>query len=212
MIIVVRQQAQISNRLVALSALMAHCLRHRIKLLILSLAECQDDFEPHQDSALVQIIFLPSLVHRLAIRLLNSRLTQRLRPWHKLRNLDKQQAWSEIEPSLLRSQIWLINGCGDWCLTMPAIEAEQAPPIRRLFSFRSQYQQQAATISQQLRQDCEVLVGIHARRGDYANHRNGCWFYDEEDYLRWIKEAPSLFPRSTLNEFALSFAAMKSDF
>lgn len=209
MIIVVRQQAQISNRLVALSALMAHCLRHRIKLLILSLGDYQDILEPQPANPLVRTIFVPARLHQLTVRLLNSRLIQLLSRWIGLRSLDRQRAWSEIAPALLRSRIWLINGSGDWCRTMPAIEADQAPVIRRLLSFRSPFHQKAAAISQQLRQDCDVLVGVHARRGDYASHRNGCWFYNEADYLRWIHQAPSLFPAIDANR--IGFVVCSND-
>lgn len=195
MIIVVRQQAQISNRLVAASALIGHCIRHKIPLLILSLGEYKSQFEPQLESQLVRVIFLPSLLHRLTVRLLNSRLMRLIysrRSW--LQNLDNQRAWSEIEPARLRSQIWLINGSGDWCRNMPAVQEEEAATIRLALSFRSQWQRQADAVSSQLRMDRDALVGVHARRGDYATHRGGRWFYDEQDYLRWINQVPDLFP------------------
>lgn len=195
LIIVVRQQAQISNRLVALSALIGHCIHHKISILIFSLNEYKDQFEPQLDNSLVRVVFLPSLLHRLFVRLLNSRpmrLIYSRSPW--LQALDNQRAWSEIDPSRLRSQLWLINGSGDWCRNMPAVEAVDAEQIRLALSFRSEWQHQAKTISAELRVNYDALVGIHARRGDYASHRGGRWFYDELDYLRWIKQVPNLFP------------------
>ena len=195
MIIVVRQQAQISNRLVAASALIGHCVRHKIPILILSLGEYKSQFEPQLESQLVRVIFLPSLLHRLTVRLLNSRLMRLIysrRSW--LQKLDNQRAWSEIDPAKLRSQIWIINGSGDWCRSMPAVQEEEAPTIRLALSFRSLWQRQADAVSTQLRMDRDALVGVHARRGDYESHRGGRWFYDEQDYLRWINQVPDLFP------------------
>lgn len=195
MIIVVRQQAQISNRLVALSALMGHCIRNHIGMLVLSLREYASDFEIEANNSGIRVVFIPSLAHRLTVRLLNSRFSRFLtRHINWLNFLDSQHAWSEIAPARLRSQFWLINGSGDWCRSMPAIQDGEAPKIRRALSFRSQWQRQAHATSVQLRQDYDALVGIHARRGDYAIHRGGRWFYHEEDYLRWIQQVPRLFP------------------
>lgn len=193
MIVVVRQQAQISNRLVSLSALMAHCQRQHIGLLIFSLGDYRDQFEAAPSGPGVRIIFLPRLQHRLLARVSQSRLLQALCRLPGLHALSAQRPWSMIEPARLRSGLWLINGSGDWCTAMPAIRPSEATEIRRLLAYRSAWQQQAAALSSQLRSGCDVLVGIHARRGDYASHRGGRWFYDEADYLRWISQVPALF-------------------
>jgi hypothetical protein len=195
LIIVVRQQAQISNRLVALSALMGHCIRNNIGMLVLSLGEYEPAFEIKANNPLLRVVFIPSLLHRLTVRLLNSRLSHALtRHLTWLNLLDNQHAWSEIDPARLRSQIWLINGSGDWCRNMPAIQDGEAPKIRQALSFQSQWQSQAQATSAQIRRGFDALVGIHARRGDYAIHQDGRWFYHEEDYLRWIQQIPPFFP------------------
>lgn len=32
------------------------------------------------------------------------------------------------------------------------------------------------------------IVAIHIRRGDYISFNNGKWYYQDQDYLRWIRE------------------------
>ncbi|MEM6469205.1 MAG: alpha-1,2-fucosyltransferase [Planctomycetota bacterium] len=36
------------------------------------------------------------------------------------------------------------------------------------------------------RQDCDVLVGVHIRRGDYRQFQGGRYFYDDQTYASWM--------------------------
>jgi len=44
------------------------------------------------------------------------------------------------------------------------------------------------------RKNCDVLVGVHIRGGDYASHLNGRYFYTVPDYLQVMRSVSSLFP------------------
>jgi len=44
------------------------------------------------------------------------------------------------------------------------------------------------------RKNCDVLVGVHIRAGDYASHLNGRYYYTVQDYLHVMRSAAALFP------------------
>ncbi|OYP36585.1 alpha-1,2-fucosyltransferase [Rhodopirellula sp. MGV] len=44
------------------------------------------------------------------------------------------------------------------------------------------------------RQGCDVLVGVHIRRGDYANFMGGRYYFDDACYARWMWEIQEQYP------------------
>jgi len=46
----------------------------------------------------------------------------------------------------------------------------------------------------QARSGCDILVGLHVRRGDYANWLEGKFFYGLDAYAAWLKAANQLWP------------------
>lgn len=45
-----------------------------------------------------------------------------------------------------------------------------------------------------IRKNCEVLIGIHIRRGDYANHLGGRYCFEVKNYIGIIDNLKALFP------------------
>ncbi|KAA5541468.1 hypothetical protein FYK55_18065 [Roseiconus nitratireducens] len=44
------------------------------------------------------------------------------------------------------------------------------------------------------RDQCDVLVGVHVRRGDYARFMGGRYYYSDADYARWMHEVEEQLP------------------
>ncbi|MEO1002601.1 MAG: alpha-1,2-fucosyltransferase [Cyanobacteria bacterium J06638_7] len=192
MIIVLGQRSQISNRLVALAALMGFCLRNRIRFLVFSLSDYRQVFQAGGTVDGLTLGFWPVPLHRLIRRVLSIRIVRTfltLLPGVGI--LDQQRCWADVEIPSLKRGLWIIDGPGDWCASMPRISDQEATTIRRVLSYHARFQQQASVFHQALRSKCDRLIGVHARRGDYASHRDGRWFYAEADYLKWIDQATS---------------------
>lgn len=45
-----------------------------------------------------------------------------------------------------------------------------------------------------LRDGVDVLVGVHLRRGDYRVFNNGRWYYEDDDYARYMDRVVALHP------------------
>lgn len=47
-----------------------------------------------------------------------------------------------------------------------------------------------------IRQNQNVIIGVHIRRGDYKTYMNGKFYYDDIVYLRFINQISSIIPNS----------------
>lgn len=66
--------------------------------------------------------------------------------------------------------------------------------IRAYFAPVRKYIDNIDALTQPIKNRCDVLVGVHIRRGDYANHMDGRYCFEVEDYLRIIDDVKALFP------------------
>ena len=197
MILVLRQRSQISNRLVALAALTSFCIRHDIRVLVLSLSDYREMFEAGDRTHRITLLFLPLSLYRLLCRIVSNRFSRRiLQCCPGIHYLNETRSWADLPPSTLQRGLWIIDQAGDWCSSMPAISHAEAPVIRKIFRYRERYHQQAYSVYADARAKSSILIGIHARRGDYSRHRGGVWHYNEGDYLDWIEQAKHEFRRA----------------
>jgi hypothetical protein len=56
------------------------------------------------------------------------------------------------------------------------------------------YQLNINNLISRVRQQAEIIIGVHIRQGDYQEHQNGRYFYSTEDYAKIIKSVKKLFP------------------
>jgi len=66
--------------------------------------------------------------------------------------------------------------------------------IRAYFTPVRSYIDNIDALTQPIRNRCDVLVGVHIRRGDYAHHLDGRYCFEAEDYARIIADVKALFP------------------
>lgn len=46
-----------------------------------------------------------------------------------------------------------------------------------------------------------LRLGLHIRRGDYAEWKNGIYFYDDETYAAYVRQFASLFPKRDIHVY-----------
>jgi hypothetical protein len=60
---------------------------------------------------------------------------------------------------------------------------------RRLFAPTDRYAERIARRAHMMRSDCDVVVGVHIRWGDFREWQDGRYFFPIEEYLRLMREA-----------------------
>lgn len=66
--------------------------------------------------------------------------------------------------------------------------------IREYFKPIRAHQQRVDSVIKRARQDCDVLVGVHIRQGDYETHLGGRYFYDINVFKSFITRIENLMP------------------
>jgi hypothetical protein len=73
---------------------------------------------------------------------------------------------------------------------------EYSDAIKDYFLPIDEHRHNVGELIGQVREDCNVLIGVHIRRKDYQEWRGGKYYYEIKDFLRIMQSAQALFPRS----------------
>ena len=76
--------------------------------------------------------------------------------------------------------------------------------IQKYFEPREEYSRSAAECIIQLKKDCEILLGITIRHGDYRLFRGGKYFFSLDEYVSVMYELEKLFPDKKVGFFISS--------
>ena len=67
------------------------------------------------------------------------------------------------------------------------------PQLKQLFRPKDGIMQKAEDMVSNLKKECDLVVGVHIRRGDYATWHQGRFFYDLDDYHQFMKRIQKVF-------------------
>jgi len=65
--------------------------------------------------------------------------------------------------------------------------------VRHFFEPLNQYGEAVREIVRVARVDCDVLVGVHIRQGDYRDYSNGRYYYDTSEYVAIMRKVMGLW-------------------
>lgn len=78
------------------------------------------------------------------------------------------------------------------------------PQLKQLFRPKDEIMQKAEDMVSNIKIDCDLVVGVHIRRGDYATWHQGRFFYDLEDYHKFMIRIQKLFKDKRIGFFISS--------
>lgn len=100
----------------------------------------------------------------------------------------KQQKLSyrdpQVEPIIARVSLLLLTG---WRFRDDDAMQKHAALIRRVFAPRPGYRESIDACLSAVRGRCDVLVGVHIRRTDYATFQNGRYCFADAVYRQWME-------------------------
>lgn len=76
--------------------------------------------------------------------------------------------------------------------------------IKVVFEPKEEHLKQVKYIIGTARRSCEILVGVHIRRGDYREYMNGRYFFDDESYCTLMKAIEGVFATKKITFFLCS--------
>ena len=107
----------------------------------------------------------------------------------------------EVQAGIHDARIVFVNG---WNFRAPALVQRHAEKIRPYFRPVAEFEQASRRAVQRLRQQADLVVGVHIRRGDYRTFREGVYFYPVARYAAWMQELAEQFPGRRVGFFVCS--------
>ena len=132
---------------------------------------------------------LSSSLNRISLRLLNFKF------WKKIKSLDLLQNKTEkdfhqVEATIQSSDITFLRG---FVHNQPySIFREVFPEIKEYFEVSSRYHSKIIEPLERLK-DCDLIVGVAIRHGDYKTWQNGKYYLTTQRYQQWMERVESFF-------------------
>ena len=96
----------------------------------------------------------------------------------------------EVIEKLQKSKMIALSG---WGFRFKDIFLKHEDEIKRLFTVKNSIRKRVDQYLLSCKK-ADIRLAVHIRRGDYANFMGGAFFYDDETYMRNIREFIALFP------------------
>lgn len=93
--------------------------------------------------------------------------------------------------SLKRRQLFFLQG---WQFRNEALLSKHADRVRQFFQPLDEFRANVRNLVERARSQCDVLVGVHIRHGDYSWFEGGKYFYEFEVYAALMERAQEMFP------------------
>ena len=143
---------------------------------------------------------LASSLNRISLRLLNFKF------WKSIKSLDLLQNktdkdFHELETTIQKSNITFLRG---FIHNQPySIFRKVFPKIKEYFEISSLYTPKINESMERLK-DCDVIVGVAIRHGDYKTWQKGKFFLTTEKYQQWMEKVESFFALKNVGFFIAS--------
>ena len=125
-------------------------------------------------------------------------ITLRELPGQRVTLLEDPEVQSRIRPA----KVIFADG---WRLRAPDCLPKHAEKIRRYFQPVPKIEQDIRLLIERMRQNAQVIIGVHIRHTDYRRWRGGKYFFPASRYAEWMRELVGQFPGI---KFPSWFAAM----
>lgn len=93
-----------------------------------------------------------------------------------------------------------IIACGSWGCRYPDLFQKYRHEIAELFTIKPTIKEKVTRWMAQF-PEADIKLGVHIRRGDYKYWQGGKYFFDDDVYIRLIKDFCLLHPGKTINVY-----------
>jgi len=107
----------------------------------------------------------------------------------------------EVQAKIRDARIVFVNG---WNFRAPELVQRHAEKIRPYFRPIAEFAQASRQTIRRLREQADLVVGVHIRRGDYETFRSGVYFYPVARYAAWMRDLAVQFPGQRVAFFVCS--------
>jgi hypothetical protein len=162
---------QTCNRLWSYAASIAECIVKKKRLMIIFYDWTIEDF--------------PNLLHCpwIYFPLWHKWYLERGNGWNNYKGLTWKVCHNKTWDSIFK-----FFGCkkGWWTRRDKRYLQQVLPDLQRIYRPKEEIMEKAGKMVTELRRECDFVVGVHIRRGDYATWNDGRFFYSLEEYHQFM--------------------------
>lgn len=199
MLVIGNKFGQLANRLFAFSHFIANAIEYQYELVNFNFDEyspyftstAKNDFNPYQISVVANPI--QKKIYQALSLASKAKLTRS--PWHEV--VLAKQAFDLKEPdfqSLLKTDKKVITR--GWLFRDYENFEKHSETLRNLFQPIPIHQERVANLMNTCKNSCDILVGVHIRKGDYKTWQGGAYFYEDHVYADKMAQLESTFKQS----------------
>ena len=199
-----RDYGQLGNRLHTHANAMAWCLENKLNLINLSFIKYADGFcswhgkpihslTPNKNifSFFLRISNQRNLLDRICR---SDKWLNRACKIFKVHKKDDHKTIGEKELHELfedepKKRFTLVRA---WDLSCPDLVTKHQTEIRKIFTPKHEFTENAQLEVAKIRQQYDCVVGVHARRGDYKEYLGGIHFHSWDSYRNWMIQTKDL--------------------
>ena len=86
-----------------------------------------------------------------------------------------------------------------------------SPQIKTLFKPKEEYCKRTDELFIKLKQEYDVVIGVHIRRGDYLNFQNGIFYFEDSVYSHYMSNISNEFTDKKVTFFISSIEIVNSE-
>lgn len=198
MIIIAKKHGQLGNRMILFAHFIAFAIEHKIKIVNPAFDEYAENFQTIKEDIFCR--YPPkSLLHgnRLIRHLfyLLIKLMTIIKPnFIKILTLGEKEQCDLNGNDFIKlaksNKFLFVHG---WEFRDNTNLNKHADLIRDYFKPNEKIQMDVTELIDNARQNCDVLIGVHIRHGDYKYWNNGKYFYDLDEYVKIMDRIENLF-------------------
>ena len=213
-IIIAKRCGRLANRIILFANIIAYAEEHSITvtnftfqsyahLFQSTLHTCRCSYPSKKNYQLnfilkpfVYFLNLFRLLHQvtsfLCKILLKYKFLQKFYPIISDCNLSKPSCLTDFKPMHMLESNSTVFIYG-WKFREPKLTIKHASKIRAFFNPTHEINRVISSNVGELRKECDLLVGVHVRRGDYDKWKSGEFFFAQEDYSMFMKQISRLY-------------------
>jgi Glycosyl transferase family 11 len=207
MFIITRKCGQLGNRLFLFAQFIAFAIENNEKIVNLAFVEYVDLFENTRKDILCRYPAKKSFIGKDLLRkflyktavFISRRLINKKIKFKNLRIITAHPCRDTIEEfrlddpgflsSIKKGQITFVQGFY-FCDYINLLK--HADRIKKYFTLSVSYEAKVANLINKVKKSCDLLVGVHIRRGDYKNYLGGKFYYEIDDYISVMQKTEKL--------------------
>lgn len=109
---------------------------------------------------------------------------------HDAEEMEYDLCGGEFESILLGSRLVVAKG---WKFRAHGALRNRRAEMVNFFTPKASIQRNVQESVARARNECDILIGLHVRRGDYASWLGGKFFYGLDAYANWLVQAQNLW-------------------